>query len=104
MSQKNMSKILKQAQKMQSQVLKAQEELQKKEIEGTAGGGMVKVVVNGSNQLVSIKINPEVVDSDDVEMLEDLIVAAHANAMEKVKEMSESTFGSITGGLNIPGL
>ncbi|MBN1604311.1 MAG: YbaB/EbfC family nucleoid-associated protein [Chitinispirillaceae bacterium] len=101
---KNMGKILKQAQKMQSQMMKAQEELQKREIEGTSGGGMVKVMLNGSNQLVSIKINPEVVDADDVEMLEDLIVAAHANAMEKVKEMTESTFGSITGGLSIPGI
>lgn len=101
---KNMGKILKQAQKMQSQMMKAQEELQKREIEGTSGGGMVKVLLNGSNQLVSIKINPEVVDADDVEMLEDLIVAAHANAMEKVKEMTESTFGSITGGLSIPGI
>jgi len=101
---KNMSKLLKQAQKMQAQVLKAQEDLQKQEIEGSAGGGMEKVVLNGANQLVSIKINPEVVDPKEVEMLEDMIVAAHANAMEKVKEMSESTFGSITGGLNIPGL
>jgi nucleoid-associated protein EbfC len=104
MMQKNMGKLLKQAQKMQSQMMKAQEELQKKEIEGTSGGGMVKVVLNGSNQLVSVKLNPEVVDADDVEMLEDLIVAAHANAMEKIKEISESTFGPITGGLSIPGL
>lgn len=101
---KNLNKILKQAQKMQSQVVKAQEELQKKEVEGTAGGGMVTVVLNGSNQLVSIKINPEVVDPKEVEMLEDLIIAAHANALEKVKEMSDSTFGSITGGMNFPGL
>lgn len=100
----NFNKMLKQAQKMQAQVMKAQEELQKKEIEGTAGGGMVKVVLNGSNQLVSIKINPEVVDPKEVEMLEDLILAAHANALEKIKELSESTFGSITGGMNIPGL
>jgi DNA-binding YbaB/EbfC family protein len=101
---KNLQKMMKQAQKMQSQFAKAQEELQKKEVEGTAGGGMVTVTMNGSNQLVSIKINAEVVDPDDVEMLEDLIVAAHANALEKIKEMSDSTFGSITGGLNIPGL
>jgi DNA-binding YbaB/EbfC family protein len=101
---KNISKLIKQAQKVQAQVMKAQEDLQKKEVEGSAGGGMVKVVVNGANQLVSIKINPEVVDPKDVEMLEDLIMAAHANAMEKIKEMSDSTFGSITSGLNIPGL
>lgn len=101
---KNINKLIKQAQKVQAQMMKAQEDLQKKEVEGSAGGGMVKVVLNGANQLVSIKIDPEVVDPKDVEMLEDLIVAAHSNAMEKIKEMSESTFGSITGGLNIPGL
>lgn len=101
---KNLQKMMKQAQKMQSQFMKAQEELQQKEVEGTAGGGMVTVKMNGSNQLVSIKINPEVVDPEDVEMLEDLVVAAHANALEKVKEMSDSAMGSITGGLNIPGL
>lgn len=101
---KNISKLIKQAQKVQAQVMKAQEDLQKKEVEGSAGGGMVKVVLNGANQLVSIKIDPEVVDPKDVEMLEDLIMAAHSNAMEKIKEMSDSTFGSITGGMNIPGL
>lgn len=100
----NFNKMIKQAQKMQAQVMKAQEELQKKEVEGTAGGGMVKVVINGSYQLVSIKINPEVVDPKETEMLEDLIQAAHANAIEKLKELSDSTFGSITGGMNIPGL
>ncbi|HEX3019444.1 MAG TPA: YbaB/EbfC family nucleoid-associated protein [Chitinispirillaceae bacterium] len=101
---KNISKLIKQAQKVQAQVMKAQEDLQKKEVEGSAGGGMVKVVLNGANQLVSIKIDPEVVDPKDVEMLEDMIIAAHANAQEKIKEMSESTFGNITGGMNIPGL
>jgi DNA-binding YbaB/EbfC family protein len=100
----NFNKMIKQAQKMQAQVMKAQEELQKKEVEGSAGGGMVKVVLNGGYQLVSIKINPEVVDPKETEMLEDLIQAAHANAVEKLKELSESTFGSITGGMNIPGL
>jgi DNA-binding YbaB/EbfC family protein len=85
-------------------MMKAQEDLQKKEVEGSAGGGMVKVVLNGANQLVSIKIDPEVVDPKDVEMLEDLIVAAHSNAMEKIKEISESTFGSITSGMSLPGL
>ena len=96
--------MLKEAQKMQANVMKAQEEFSKTEIEGTAGGSMVKVVLNGANQLVSIKINPEVVDPKEVEMLEDLIVAAHANAHEKLKEASDATFGSITGGMNIPGM
>ena len=99
-----MNKLLKQAQKMQSQMMKMQEEMQKKEFEGTAGGGMVKVVLSGSGQLVSVAINPEVVNPQEVEMLEDLIVAAHANAQEKVKETSESAYGSLTGGLNIPGM
>jgi nucleoid-associated protein EbfC len=101
---KQLKNLMKQAQKMQSQVMKAQEDLQKLEVEGTAGGGMVKVTLTGSNELVSIKINPEVVDPKEVEMLEDLIVAAHANALEKIKSTSESTFGNITGGMNIPGL
>jgi nucleoid-associated protein EbfC len=102
MSQIN--KLMKQAQKMQSQVVKMQEEMQKKEFEGTSGGGMVKVVINGANQMVSITINPEVVNAQEKEMLEDLIVAAHSAALEKLKEMSDSTFGSLTGGLSIPGL
>ncbi len=101
---KNMNKLLKQAQKMQSQVVKAQEELQRKQYEGAAGGGMVKVVLNGKNELVSVKINPEVVDPQDVEMLEDLIVAAHTSALEAAKGDSESVFGSIQSGLGLPGL
>jgi len=101
---KNMNKLLKQAQKMQTQVVKAQEELQRKQYEGAAGGGVVKVVVNGKNELVSIKIAPEVVDPDDVEMLEDLIVAAHNSAMEQAKGESDSVFGSIQNSLGLPGM
>jgi DNA-binding YbaB/EbfC family protein len=101
---KNMNKLLKQAQKMQSQVMKAQEELQKKEYEGAAGGGMVKIVMNGKNELISVKLNPEVVDPEDIEMLEDLIVAAHSNALEQVKGESDSVFGSIQSGLSLPGM
>jgi len=101
---KNMNKLLKQAQKMQSQVIKAQEELQRKEYEGVAGGGMVKVAVNGRYELTSVKIGKEVVDPDDVEMLEDLIVAAYSSAFEQAKGESESVFGSIQSGLNFPGM
>jgi hypothetical protein len=101
---KNMNKMLKQAKKMQAEMAKAQSELQEKEVEGTAGGGMVKVVMNGGNDLISISINPEVVDGDDVEMLEDLIVAAFNNAQEKVKEISNNAFSGISAGLNIPGM
>jgi DNA-binding YbaB/EbfC family protein len=95
---------MKQAQKMQAQMMKAQEELTKKEIEGTAGGGMVKVVMSGGGDLQSIKLDKQVVDPNDVEMLEDLIMAAFNNAQEKIKEISSGTFGSITGGMKIPGL
>jgi hypothetical protein len=102
MSQIN--KLLKQAQKMQAQVMKMQEEMQKKECEGTAGGGMVRIVLNGGNELVSVKINPEVVNPQEVEMLEDLILAAHAAAQQKVKEMTESSMGSVTGGLQFQGI
>ncbi|KMQ51287.1 DNA-binding protein, YbaB/EbfC family [Chitinispirillum alkaliphilum] len=101
---KNMNKMLKQAQKMQAQMMKAQEELGKTEVEGTAGGGMVKLVLNGRNEMVSININPDAVDPDDVEMLEDLIIAAYSNASEKIKEISDSTMGSISGGFNLPGM
>lgn len=95
---------MKQAQKMQAQLMRAQDEINQKEVEGTAGGGMVKVVMNGSNELQKIEINPEVVDPDDVEMLEDLIMAAFNNAQEKVKELSNSTLGSLTAGIKLPGI
>lgn len=101
---KDLNKLLKQAQKMQSQMMKAQDEFKKQEVEGTAGGGVVSIRLNGSNELISIKIKPEVVDPDDVEMLEDLIVAAYASAQEKIKAISDSTFGALTNGMNIPGL
>jgi hypothetical protein len=101
---KNINKMMKQAQKMQADLLKAQEEMNKKSVEGTAGGGMVTVTLNGAQELQSVSLNPEIVDPDDVEMLEDLIVAAFQNAQEKIKELSNSTFGSLTSGMNIPGL
>jgi DNA-binding YbaB/EbfC family protein len=100
----NINKIMKQAQKLQAQVMQAQQELQSKEFEGVAGGGMVKAVVNGAQELVSIAINREVVDPDDVEMLEDLIVASVKNAQEKIKAASDATFGNLSGQMNIPGL
>ncbi len=99
---KNINKLLKQAQKMQNQMAKAQEELAQKEVEGTAGGGMVKVTMNGSNEILAVALNKEVVDPEDIEMLEDLIVAACKNAQEQVKQMSDEAFGSMQGG--IPGM
>ena len=93
-----------QVMQLQEQMMKAQDELNKKEIEGTSGGGMVKIILNGAQELKSVSLDPEVVDPDDVEMLEDLIIAAFQNAQEKVKELSDSAFGGLTSGLNIPGL
>ncbi len=98
-----MNKMLKQAHKMQADLAKAQEELNNTVVEGTAGGGMVKVSLNGASELVGISLNKEIVDPDDVEMLEDLIVAAFTNASEQIKEKSNSAFGGLTAGLKLPG-
>ena len=101
---KGMGNMMKQAQKLQSRIAKMQEELADKTVETTSGGGMVKVSANGKQQIISIQIEKEVVDSDDVEMLEDLILAAVNDALTKSQEMVASEMGKITGGLNIPGL
>jgi hypothetical protein len=105
---KNINKMLKQAQKqardMQNKMSQAQEELKAKQVEGTAGGGMVKITMNGNQELVGVTINPEVVDKDDVEMLEDLVMAAFKNAQEQAQSLSDSMMGGITGGMNIPGM
>ncbi len=99
-----MDKILKQAQKMQAQMAKVQEELAKEKVEGLAGGGMVKAVANGKGDLVSIQIDPEVIDPEDVEMLEDLVVAAVNEALRAGKELSDERMGALTGGMGLPGL
>jgi DNA-binding YbaB/EbfC family protein len=101
---KNMNKLLKQAQQMQAQMMKAQEKLKETEVEGSAGGGMVKVRMNGSQEVLGVTINPEVVDPSECEMLEDLIVAAIKGAQDKVAELTSSAMGSVTGGINIPGM
>ncbi|HZK42837.1 MAG TPA: YbaB/EbfC family nucleoid-associated protein [Syntrophomonadaceae bacterium] len=100
----SMNKMIKQAKKMQEEMAKMQEELQEREIEAAAGGGVVNVVINGKQELISIKINPEAVDPEDVEMLEDLIIAAVNEGIRKSQEMVSTEMGKITGGLNIPGL
>ena len=100
----NMNNMLKQAQKMQQDMLRAQEELEAKTVEASSGGGAVTAVANGKKELVSIKINPEVVDADDVEMLEDIILAAVNEAMRKADEMAAQEMGKITGGMKLPGL
>lgn len=96
--------MLRQLQRMQDQITKAQQEIEEATVEASAGGGAVTVVVSGQPRLQSIKIAPEAVDADDVEMLEDMIVAALNEALEKVRTMQAERFGSVTGGLDIPGL
>lgn len=101
---KNMNQMMKQVKKMQEQMLKAQEELGNKTVEGTAGGGVVMVTVNGHKKVLNVTIKPEAVDPDDVEMLQDLIVAAMNDALAKADEMVSQDLSKFTGGLNIPGL
>lgn len=100
----NMNQMIKQAQKMQEQMAKMQEEMEAKTFEATAGGGAVKVTITGKREVQSIELQPEVVDPDDIEMLQDLIVAAVNEGMRKVDADSASQMGALTGGLNIPGL
>ena len=102
--QPNMQQLMKQAQKMQEQLMAAQAELSAREIEGSAGGGLVKVVMTGGGELVSVAIDPKAVDPDDVETLQDLIVAAVRDASRTIGELTQQTMGPLTGGLNIPGL
>ena len=99
-----MGNMMKQVQQMQAKMAEMQAELESAEIEAGAGGGMVKVVVNGKNEIKSITIDPEVVNRDDVEMLQDLIVAALNQAREKSQEMQQQQMSGLTGGLNLPGL
>ncbi len=101
---KGLQDLLKQAQKMQKKMMESQEALSQKTVEASAGGGMVKVVMNGNQELISLKIEKEVVDPDDVEMLEDLIIAAVEEARQKIKEIVDSEMSGLTGGLKIPGL
>jgi len=101
----NINNLMKQAQKMQKEMAKLQEELQERTVEASAGGGAVNVVVSGKKEIVEISIKPEVVDPEDVEMLQDLIVAAVNEALRKVDEMVNSEMGKLTGGLGgFPGL
>ena len=101
---KNLGSIMKQAQKIQAQIAKAQEELARKIVEASAGGGMVTVVVNGKQEIISIKIEPEVIDASEREMLQDLVVAAVNEALRKSQEMVSEEMSKITGGLQIPGI
>jgi len=101
---KGMGNMMKQAQQLQSKMMKLQEELADKTVESSSGGGMVRVTANGRQQVLSIQIEKEVVDPDDVEMLQELVLAAINDALAKAQEMVSSEMGKLTGGLNIPGL
>ena len=100
----NMGNIMKQAQAMQEQMAKLQEQAASQTVEGTAGGGMVTVTVSGAMQVVTVKIDPEVVKSGDTDMLQDLILAATNDGLRKAREMVADQMKSLTGGLGIPGL
>jgi DNA-binding YbaB/EbfC family protein len=99
-----MGDLLKQAQEMQSRMAKIQEELANKTVQGSAGGGMVQVTVNGQFQMTAVQIEPSVVNAAEKEMLEDLILAAVNDGMRKARELASSEMSKLTGGLKIPGL
>ncbi|NVL90942.1 MAG: YbaB/EbfC family nucleoid-associated protein [Desulfobacterales bacterium] len=101
---KGMGNMLKQAQKLQSKIFKLQEEMADRTVETTVGGGMVKAVANGKQELLSVKIEPEVIDPNDVQMLEDLVVAAVNDVLKKAQEMVSEEMTKLTGGFNIPGI
>ncbi|MBB6218826.1 hypothetical protein HNQ80_005001 [Anaerosolibacter carboniphilus] len=100
----NMNNMLKQVQKMQKQMEELQEELNQREVEASVGGGAVEVKANGKKEILSVTIKPEVVDPDDIEMLQDLILAATNEALRKADEMVTTEMGKVTGGLSMPGL
>src|SRR5574341_1806583 len=101
---KGFGNIMKEAQKLQQQMAAMQEEIGKRTVEATAGGGMVTVEANGKQEILSIKIDPEVVSKDDVQMLEDLVLAACNEALRKSRELVQQELGKLTGGLKLPGL
>jgi nucleoid-associated protein EbfC len=100
----NMGNILKQAQQFQAKMAKLQEEMGEKTVEASSGGGMVTVVANGKQEILSVKIEPEVIDRSEKEMLEDLIVAAVNDALTKAKNMVQEEMGKLTRGLNLPNI
>ena len=100
----NMQQLARQAQKLQQQMTKMQEELEEREYEATAGGGVVTARVNGKKELVALTIKPEAVDPDDVEMLQDIVMAAINEALRTATETSEREMGKLTGGMNLGGL
>src|SRR3954465_14251494 len=103
-AQPNMQQLMKQAQEMQQQLMSAQEELADLEVEGHAGGGLVRVTMSGSGELKSLVIDPKAVDPDDVETLQDLVVAAIRDAARAASELTEEKMGPLAGGLGLPGI
>ncbi len=97
-------KMLRQAKQLQKQMMKAQQEIESETVEATAGGGAVRAVVSGSLRIESLTIDPDAVSSDDVEMLQDLVMAAANEGLQKAQDMASNKMGAITGGLGIPGL
>lgn len=104
MSKKMLGDLMKQAQKMQQEMGKIQEESKKKTVEASAGGGMVVAVASGAMEIVSIKIERDVVNPDDIEMLQDLVAAAVNEALRRAQQMVSDDMGKITGGMNLPGM
>ena len=100
----NVNKMMKQVQKMQQDMAKLQEEMKTRTVECTSGGGMVKVIANGNNEVISIEINPQAVDPEDVEMLQDMVLAAVNEAIKTAQDMVTQEMNKLTGGMNIPGL
>ena len=100
----NMQQLARQAQMLQQQISQLQENLDKREFEATAGGGMVRAKVNGEREVLELEIKPEAIDPNDVEMLQDLIMAAVNEGMRQIDAIAENEMGKVTGGLNIPGL
>ena len=100
----NIQEMMRQAQRMKSKIDKVQQEVGERKVQGTAGGGMVEVEANGKNEVLAVKIEPEVVNPEDIEMLQDLIVAATNQALTRAQEMMQEEVGKVTGGLGIPGL
>lgn len=104
MSKKMLNNIMKQAQKLQDEMGKIQEESRKKTVTATSGGGMVSVTVNGALEVLSLSIEEDVVNPEDIEMLQDLIIAATNEAMRRAQDMMQEDMGKVTGGLQIPGM
>ena len=100
----NMNSMIRQAQKMQEDMAALQAELEEREYDVSAGGGMVQVKINGKREILSINVNPDIVDPDDVEMLQDILVAAVNEAIKRVDSTTEQEMQKITGGLGMPGL